>query len=130
MPDPTTAPDRRTRRHPRTGPVADRASAARTVVPAGRTLGVEEEYHVVDRTTLALRDDPQLNAAALRGRLGDSVSAEISTTQLEIATGVCTSLAQLRADLGRARAQAREAALLHDALLLPASTHPFARWDE
>ncbi|WP_432524543.1 carboxylate-amine ligase [Kineococcus sp. SYSU DK006] len=113
-----------------TTPTTSEPAELREDAPVGETVGVEEEHHVVDRRTLALRDDPQLNSAALRGRLGDSVSAEIATTQLEIATGVCTSLAQLRADLGRAREQVRDAALLHDALLLPASTHPFARWDE
>jgi YbdK family carboxylate-amine ligase len=111
------------------------AAVAEGLLPApaeacGATLGVEEEYHVVDAETLALRDDEGLNAAALAGRLGDHLSAEIATTQLEVATGVCRSLAEVRAELVAARREAAAAAGAVGAAVLAAATHPFARWDE
>jgi carboxylate-amine ligase len=77
-------------------PLRPPASAERLV--AGSTLGVEEEFHVVDAATLALRDDPDLNAAALSGALGRAVSAEIATTQLETSTAVCSTLGEVRTE--------------------------------
>lgn len=99
-------------------------------VAAGTTFGVEEEFHVVDPVTLALFDDPRLTAAALGGALGPSVDAEIATTQLETATGICRTLPQLRAELHARRADARAAAARFGASVLPAATHPFARWQD
>ncbi|WP_167585287.1 carboxylate-amine ligase [Kineococcus rubinsiae] len=98
--------------------------------PVGATLGVEEEYHLVDRATLALRDDPRLNAEALAGRLGPRISAEIGTTQIEIGTAVCRTLAEVRADLASARAEAWAAVEPFGVLPLPASTHPWAGWED
>ncbi len=67
------------------------------------TLGVEEEYHLVDERTFALASAPQAVAHA-RAILGSDAQAEISTTQLEVSTPVCSSLAEVRQALVRARA--------------------------
>lgn len=96
----------------------------------GATLGVEEEHHVVDARTFATLDDDDLNQAVLGGRAGDHVHAEIATTQLEAATGVCSSLAEVRTQLAEARAAAAAAAATVGGTILAASTHPIARWDE
>ena len=69
----------------------------------GATLGVEEEYHLVDAATGALADAPEVVDAAVRV-LGEQAQHEISTSQLEIATPVSTSLG------GGARAPAAAAA--------------------
>ncbi len=63
----------------------------------GLTVGVEEEFHLVDPVTLELTPGPRASAAALAGEAGTHVHPEIATTQLETATGVCTSLGQLHA---------------------------------
>jgi len=94
----------------------------------GRTLGVEEEFHLVDPDTLEMTPGPRASAAALAGKAGERVHPEIATTQLEIATGVCTSLEQVRAELVAARAEAAAAAERDGLLLLPASTHPWNSW--
>ncbi len=94
----------------------------------GRTVGVEEEFHLVDPDSLAMTPGPNASAAALAGGAGSFVHPEIATTQLETATGICTSLAEVRADLRAARAQAAAAADRDGLLLLPASTHPWGSW--
>ena len=94
----------------------------------GRTLGVEEEFHLVAPGSYDLTPGPAASAAALAGEAGSFVHPEIATTQLETATGICTSLAEVRADLRAARAQAAEAAARDGLLLLPASTHPWDSW--
>ncbi|MGY1815062.1 carboxylate-amine ligase [Blastococcus sp. SYSU D00820] len=97
---------------------------------AGATLGVEEEYHLVHPETFALSSSSGLVADALAGRAGGRLHAEISTTQLETVTGVCRTLAEVRAELAAARAEAAAAAGRAGLVLLPASTHPFSTWRE
>jgi carboxylate-amine ligase len=105
-----------------TGPPAD--------PPAGATLGVEEEFHLVDPRTGRLATRHELAAEALRGEAGADVHAEIAASQLETTTGICRTLAEVRAELLRTRAAAAAAAARHGVAVLPASTHPGARWDE
>ena len=99
-------------------------------VETGTTLGVEEEYHLVDPGTFALAPCPELSIAAVRHDLGTRIRAEITTTQLEVATGVCRTLAEVRAELTCARAEAAAAAASAGAALLAASTHPFGSWQQ
>ncbi len=94
----------------------------------GRTLGVEEEFHLVDPDGLGVTPGPNASAAALAGEAGSFVHPEIATTQLETATGICTSLAEVRADLRAARDQAAAAAGRDGLLLYAASTHPWDSW--
>ena len=96
--------------------------------PVGSTLGLEEEYHVLDAETFALHDDDALVAAAAEGRFGSRVHAEIATTQLEIATAVCGSLDELREELAASRREAAAAAATAGGVIMAASTHPFASW--
>jgi carboxylate-amine ligase len=95
------------------------------------TLGVEEEYHLVDAETLALRAEP--GAVEPTRRLLDgqgSATAEISATQLEIATPICHTLADVRQRLGAARLAATAGAAEVGCRILAAATHPSASWQE
>ncbi|HYX97478.1 MAG TPA: glutamate-cysteine ligase family protein [Geodermatophilus sp.] len=62
--------------------------------PAGATVGVEEEFHLVDPDTLALTPSTTAVPAALAGDAGEHVHPEIVTTQLETSTGICSTLAE------------------------------------
>jgi carboxylate-amine ligase len=99
------------------------------VIEAGATLGVEEEYHLVDGETMALADAPDVVSQALEV-LGRDAQGEISTSQLEIATPVSTSLSEVRAHLVRLRRGAAEAADKYGCRILSAGTHPTAQWRE
>lgn len=96
----------------------------------GLTLGVEEEYHVVDGETLALRDDPALPRLLREAPVEANLQAEIATTQIETATPVCTSLAELREHLLAMRTAAAKVTADLGAAILPASTHPFSSWTD
>jgi YbdK family carboxylate-amine ligase len=98
--------------------------------PAGATFGVEEEFHLVDPVGYRLTRSPALADAVLRGESGPHLHAEITTTQLESATGICTDLAQLRAELVTTRAEAAGAAARAGVRILAASTHPFDSWQQ
>lgn len=95
----------------------------------GTTLGVEEEYHLVDASTFALADAPEVVPAALEA-LGRDAQSEISTSQLEIATPVSSSLAEVRAHLVRLRRGADAVAQAHGCRILSAATHPTAHWSQ
>ena len=92
------------------------------------TVGIEEEYHLVDRQTRDLvAEAPHALMAQCEARLGGQVSAEFLRSQIEIGTRPCATIPQARAELVRLRgAIAREAAA-HGLAPIAASTHPFAR---
>jgi YbdK family carboxylate-amine ligase len=99
------------------------------MIEVGATLGVEEEYHLVDGDTLELAHAPAVVPEAQR-LLGADAQGEISTSQLEVATPVSASLAEVRAHLVRLRKGAAAAAQAHGCRLLASATHPTARWGE
>lgn len=95
------------------------------------TLGVEEEYHLVDRTSRDLaREPPAELIAACEETLGGrgQVNPEFLRSQIEVGTTVCRSLAEVRSQLVSLRAAVGSAAAACDLAPIAASTHPFARW--
>jgi YbdK family carboxylate-amine ligase len=109
---------------PRAGIPASGAAAT------GATFGVEEEFHLVDPVSYRLTRSPALAEAVLRQESGRHLHAEITTTQLESATDICTGLADLRAELVTTRAEAAGAAARAGVRILAASTHPFDSWQQ
>ena len=94
------------------------------------TLGVEEEYFLVDRATReVVGDPPDTMLAEYEALLGGQVSPEFLRSQIEIGTRVCTSLDEARADLRRLRRTIASVAAGHGMAPIAAATHPFARWD-
>lgn len=95
----------------------------------GHTIGVEEEYQLVDAVTLQLADRPEV-AAQAEALLGDRAQGEISTSQLEIGTEVVRTLAEVRAEVVRLRAGADEAARRCGARIVAAGTTPTGHWTQ
>ena len=94
------------------------------------TIGVEEEYLIVDAATGQLRPRAPAVLPAATAVLGDQVQPELSLAQVEVETVVCTSLDEVRSELGRLRAEVITAAEEAGTRLLAAGTHPFADWRE
>ena len=95
------------------------------------TLGVEEEYLLVDRQTRDLVSEPPGKLMArLSEAIGAQVSPEFLQSQVEIGTAVCADAPAVRAELRRLRAAVAGVAAEFDYALIAASTHPFARWSE
>jgi glutamate---cysteine ligase / carboxylate-amine ligase len=94
------------------------------------TLGIEEEYFLVSRTTRdVVTDPPDRMLAEYEALLGAQVSREFLRSQIEVGTRVCSSLAEARADLQRLRGTIASVAGHHGMAPVAAGTHPFARWD-
>ena len=95
------------------------------------TLGVEEEYQLVQPETRELCGRAgQVLAVAQQAAAGDRVQPEMHRCQIEIATDVCGSLAELRAELQRSRQVVIEAAEQQGVAVAAAGTHPFSCWQE
>lgn len=93
------------------------------------TLGIEEEYFLVDPESRDIvRDPPTGMMAALSAALGPSVGPEFLRCQIEIGTPVCRTVAEAREELIRLRKAVSEAAAQHGFAIIAASTHPFASW--
>lgn len=88
------------------------------------TIGVEEEYHLVDAATGGLRADAPTVVEAARRRLGDDVDPELLQTQVEIGTPVCESLGQVRDELVRMRRDVVAAAREAGCLVVASGTYP------
>ena len=91
------------------------------------TLGIEEEYHLVDRATGALAFEPPVEMLqTAKARLGARAMPEFLKSQIEVATRKCTSLAEARAELVELRRTVAEIAGSFGLAPIAASTHPFA----
>jgi len=94
------------------------------------TIGIEEEYLLVDRQTRDLALDPPASLfRACEHASGPAVvDHELLRSQVEVDTRVCRTVAEARADLARLRSLASRAAREHGLAILAASTHPVASW--
>jgi glutamate---cysteine ligase / carboxylate-amine ligase len=95
------------------------------------TIGVEEEYLLVDRKTRALIiDPPQSLIGECEELVGGQVTSELLRSQIEVGTRVCHTVQEARADLARLRKGIIEVAARHGLAPIAASTHPFSRWSD
>jgi carboxylate-amine ligase len=92
------------------------------------TIGIEEEYKLVDRKTRDLISHvPETVLPECEARLKGQVSPEFLQCQIEVGTQVCRSLDSARSDLAYLRRTVAEVAAEHGLAIIAASTHPFGR---
>ncbi len=93
------------------------------------TLGIEEEYLIVDRDTrdLVAEPDPSFFDACNEA-LGDRVSAEFLQCQIEVGTRPHRNVGNAVNELRELRRAVASTAQLFGYAVIAASTHPFARW--
>jgi glutamate---cysteine ligase / carboxylate-amine ligase len=95
------------------------------------TLGIEEEYLLVNRDTLQLANDPPESLLEeCRARSGEQIAPEFLRSQVEVGTIVCRTIAEAREDLSRLRRIIVEVAGNHGLAPIAASTHPSAIWSD
>jgi len=93
------------------------------------TVGIEEEYLVVDRETrdLVIRPDPAFLTACAE-RVGEQVTPEYLQCQVEVGTRPHADVGAAIAELRSLRAGVAEACAAFGYAPIAASTHPFAEW--
>ena len=98
--------------------------------PLEITIGVEEEYQIVDPGTRQLRPRAGRVLPEARESVGDEVTNEMFLSQIEIGTPVCRTLAEVRVELVRLRKAVIEAAHRTGCRIAAAGTHPFSKWED
>ena len=95
------------------------------------TIGIEEEYLLVDSATMDLVNDPPKTIMEECQRLARwQVTPELLRSQIEVGTKVCKTIAEAREDLARLRGIVVNVAGKEGLSPIAASTHPFGRWLE
>src|SRR5690348_11846339 len=92
------------------------------------TLGIEEEYLLVDQATRDLVSDPP--AELLQRCISETngrVSPEFLRSQLEVKTSVCASVSSMRRELALLRRKVCDVTANYGIAPVAVSTHPFAR---
>ena len=95
--------------------------------PPSMTVGIEEEYQIIDPVTRDLTPGFDALVQSDDAILAD-VKAELHQCQVEIGTKVCGSIAELRTELTRLRGLVIGAAAQHGLTIAAAGTHPFCNW--
>jgi len=100
-----------------------------TIPKPSFTIGIEEEYLLVDRATRDLASEPpEAMMEECESRIKDLVNTEFMKSQIEVATRVCKTVQEARGDLARLRGCVSEVADHYGLAPIAASTHPFSEW--
>jgi len=95
------------------------------------SIGVEEEYLLVDKSTRKLASSPPAELfSACESALEGRVSPEFLRCQIEVGTPVCMTLGEVRAELGYFRKAIAQEAAKYGLAPIAASTHPAAEWTD
>ncbi|CDM65751.1 carboxylate-amine ligase [Pyrinomonas methylaliphatogenes] len=92
------------------------------------TLGIEEEFQIVDPATRELRSHVSEILAEGRMLLGEQIKPEMIQSTVEVGTGVCRNIQEARAEIIRLRSIVSHLARKQGLAIVAASTHPFSHW--
>lgn len=92
------------------------------------TLGVEEEFLILDAATGELRSKAERLLPGAKAALGEDVQSELNLAQVETGTAVCSRLDEVRRELVRLRREVNAAAEEIGCRVVTAGTHPSAHW--
>src|SRR5882762_7324301 len=91
------------------------------------TLGIEEEYQIIDPQTRELKSYITEILAGDKLLL-DEVKPELHQSMIEIGSRVCRTPQELRAELVRLRGMVMDLAARSNLVIAAAGTHPFSLW--
>ncbi|HEX6210863.1 MAG TPA: carboxylate-amine ligase, partial [Methylomirabilota bacterium] len=92
------------------------------------TIGVEEEFQIVDPATWELRSHVSELLAAGGPSLGEQMKREMHQSIVEVGTTICDDVAQLEQQMLRIRTELCAAADRAGLAVAAAGTHPFSSW--
>ena len=91
------------------------------------TIGVEEEFQIVDPETWELRSHVSELLASTTS-LGDQIKREMHQSIVEVGTPICADVLQLEHEMLRMRSELCSAADRAGLAVATAGTHPFSNW--
>lgn len=92
------------------------------------TIGIEEEYQIIDPQTRELKSYITEMLEAGKMTLREQVKAELHQSIVEVGTTVCRTAAEARAELVRLRHGVMELAGRNGLKIASAGTHPISSW--
>lgn len=94
------------------------------------TLGIEEEFQIIDPETRELRSHITEMIEEGRMMLGEQVKPEMHQSMIEIGTGICQNIQEAREDIIKLRRTVSGLAGSKGLRIAAASTHPFSSWKD
>jgi len=92
------------------------------------TLGVEEEFQIVDPDTWELRSHVSELLASSAATFGDQIKPEMHQSIVEVGTKICGGVGELAEEIIRNRRGLADAAERVGLRVAAAGTHPFSSW--
>jgi carboxylate-amine ligase len=94
------------------------------------TIGVEEEYQIIDAQTRELHSRGARILLKAQEAVGEQAQSELYLSQIEIGTSICHTLREVRAEIGRLRGEVIAAAEKGGDRIAAAGTHPYSHWED
>ena len=94
------------------------------------TIGIEEEFQIVDAETRELRAHIDAVLEETTPSLGEMVKPEMMQSVVEVGTKVCANVQEARQEIVRLRSTVAEILERSGMRLASAGTHPFSRWQD
>ena len=96
--------------------------------PPSLTIGIEEEYQIVDPQTRELHSYITQILEEGKLTLREQIKPELHQAMVEVGSTVCQTPAELREELVRLRRSVMELAAKNGLKIVAAGTHPFSSW--
>ncbi|MGB3617446.1 MAG: carboxylate-amine ligase [Catalinimonas sp.] len=94
------------------------------------TLGIEEEFQVIDPETRELRSHMMQIVEGGKVFLKEQVKAEMHQAVVEVGTNICADIGQARREVTYLRKMIADLAARQGLRIAAAGTHPFSRWQD
>jgi carboxylate-amine ligase len=94
------------------------------------TVGVEEEFQIVDPQTWELRSHVTELLASGAPTLGEHIKREMHQSIVEVGTKICADVSELREEIFHLRRELSSAAERVGLAVAAAGTHPFSHWKD
>jgi len=94
------------------------------------TLGIEEEFQIVDPRTRELRSHVSEILEEGRMLLGEQVKPEMIQSMIEVGTGICKDIQEARTDITKLRGLLSTLVRKKGLEIVAAGTHPFSHWQD
>jgi carboxylate-amine ligase len=94
------------------------------------TIGVEEEFQIVDPDTWELRSHVSELLTASAPALGDQIKRELHQSIVEVGTKICGNVTELEDEVCRIRRELSQSAESVGLRIAAAGTHPFSNWKD
>jgi carboxylate-amine ligase len=92
------------------------------------TIGVEEEFQIIDPASGELRSHVSQLIAASSPEVGEQIKPELHQSIVEMGTKICENVDELRPEIYRMRREIVSAADRAGSHVAAAGTHPFSSW--